>query len=151
MPIRRYRVSFSPGDECLRHILSLIRAAEKTLDVCVFTITDDRIAQALVRAHERGIAIRIITDDDKVNDAGSDVRYLSSQGISVRVDTSPSHMHHKFMLIDSGVLLTGSYNWTRSAGKNNHENLLSMAEPYFLSRFRKEFESLWLTCVDFPV
>jgi phosphatidylserine/phosphatidylglycerophosphate/cardiolipin synthase-like enzyme len=149
MPNRRYRASFSPGDECLRHIISLIRSAEKSLDVCVFTITDDRIAKALVRAHERNLEIRIVTDDDKLNDAGSDIRYLADQGLSVRVDNTPFHMHHKFMLVDSRVLLTGSYNWTRSAGKGNHENLISMGEPYFVRRFQQEFEILWNRCQVF--
>jgi cardiolipin hydrolase len=149
MPNRYYRASFSPGDECLRHILSLIRSAEKSLDICVFTITDDRIARALVAAYERHIEIRIVTDDDKVYDPGSDIRFLAEKGMNIRVDNSPSHMHHKFMVVDGRVLLTGSYNWTRSAGKNNHENLISMGEPYFVRRFQKEFELLWQRCEVF--
>jgi phosphatidylserine/phosphatidylglycerophosphate/cardiolipin synthase-like enzyme len=32
--------------------------------------------------------------------------------------------HHKFALFDNARLLTGSYNWTRSAPEHNHENFV---------------------------
>src|SRR5687768_14672455 len=115
---------FSPGDACLNAILSAIAAAGSSLQICVFTISDDRIAQAILRAHRRGIQVRILTDNEKLFDQGSDIRQLAAAGIPVRVDETPNHMHHKFALLDNQTLLTGSYNWTRSAARYNHENLI---------------------------
>jgi len=45
----------------------------KTLDICVFTITNDKLAQAILECNERGVKIRIITDDVKATEPGSDI------------------------------------------------------------------------------
>ncbi|MFO0951943.1 MAG: phospholipase D-like domain-containing protein [Isosphaeraceae bacterium] len=134
---------FSPGDTCRGRIAQLIQNARKTLDVCVFTITDDRISEPLLDAHRRGVALRVITDDDKADDEGSDVARLARAGVPVRVDRTEYHMHHKFALFDDEVLLTGSYNWTRGAAQYNDENLIVTDEPRLVHPFRGTFERIW--------
>ena len=120
----RHDVSFSPDHPCAEHIVGLVRQARSQIDVCVFTITDNRISEALIESHRRGVQLRVITDNEKQNDEGSDVRDLERAGIEVRTDQSPHHMHHKFAIFDQRRLLTGSYNWTRSAAMDNRENFL---------------------------
>lgn len=141
------KVYFSPGDECLNHILELINGCEKSLDICVFTISDDRIRDAIINAYLENIAIRIISDNDKLNDVGSDIKALSKRGIPVRIDTTPYHMHHKFMIVDGKTILTGSYNWTRSAARFNHENVISLVDIAVTASFQQHFDSLWEKCV----
>ncbi|WP_166819735.1 phospholipase D-like domain-containing protein [Thalassoroseus pseudoceratinae] len=134
---------FSPGDDCPTRIASLFQTAKRTVDVCVFTITDNRIASAIADAHRRGILVRIITDDDKSFDAGSDVERLASIGIEVRRDRSPYHMHHKFAIFDQQTLLTGSYNWTRGAAEYNEENFILSGDLRLIKPFQATFDQLW--------
>lgn len=134
---------FSPGDECAQAITGLLRRTQRTAEICVFTITDNRIADALEDADSRGVKVRIITDNDKATDLGSDIERLRRHGIEVRQDRSEYHMHHKFAIFDGGTLLTGSYNWTRSAAEYNEENIIVTYEPHLTQRFRQTFESLW--------
>src|SRR6185295_15170575 len=134
---------FSPGEGCMKRIRGMLDGCQRTADLCVYTITDDRIAEAILKAHRRGIKVRIITDDEKARDVGSDVVSLARAGIPVRVDDSPYFMHHKFALYDDGVLLTGSYNWTRGAADNNEENLILSNDRRLLTAFRGEFDRLW--------
>jgi phosphatidylserine/phosphatidylglycerophosphate/cardiolipin synthase-like enzyme len=134
---------FSPGDGCVRRIRGLLEGAKRSADICVFSITDDRIAQAILDAHRRKLAIRIISDDEKARDIGSDVIQFAHAGIPVLVDDSPFFMHHKFAIFDDDVLLTGSYNWTRGAADNNQENLILSNDRRLLTAFRGEFERLW--------
>jgi len=136
-------VFFSPGTECLDAIMGFIERAAHRLDVCVFTISDDRIAEALLAAHRRGTAIRLLTDNDKLHDQGSDVKPLQAAGLQVRIDTTPNHMHHKFAVADGRLALTGSYNWTRSAALANLENLLITDDTTVVQRYSQEFERLW--------
>ena len=136
---------FAPDDVCHQRIVQSIDGARQAIDVCVFTLTDDRIAAALIAAHRRGIVVRLITDDDKSNDLGSDAALLARAGVTVRVDRSPAHMHHKFALFDDRTLLTGSYNWTRSAGRDNRENFVVSDDPRLLRRFRAEFDRMWVS------
>ena len=133
----------SPGADCWRRIAGLFEACRRAADVCVFTITDDRIADAMIAARQRGIAIRVISDDEKATDPGSDIVRLSEAGVAVRVDNSPHHMHHKFAVFDDATALTGSYNWTRSAARHNRENLLVTSERSVVGEYRRCFEQLW--------
>jgi phosphatidylserine/phosphatidylglycerophosphate/cardiolipin synthase-like enzyme len=134
---------FSPGESCRQKILALCKSARKSIEVCVFTISDDPLAQALLDCHRRGVAVRVISDNDKKFDAGSDVLWLREQGVPVRIDDSDYHMHHKFALFDRRWLLNGSFNWTRSATTSNEENFLVIAHPQLVKAFLQEFETLW--------
>ncbi|GHB97000.1 phospholipase D-like domain-containing protein [Cerasicoccus arenae] len=140
---------FSPGDDCLNAIIGNIRSARRTLDICVFTITDDRIVEAIQAARQRRVALRIITDNDKSYDGGSDIHRLDRSGIAVKIDQTSSHMHHKFALIDGQRVLTGSYNWTRSAAMNNQENILVTDENKLVASYQAEFEKLWRAMADY--
>ncbi|MEM8667327.1 MAG: phospholipase D-like domain-containing protein [Planctomycetota bacterium] len=134
---------FSPDDPCVRRIIRLFDSAKESVDVCVFTITDDRISDAILEAHRRDINVRIISDNDKSEDLGSDVDQLQRRGVPVRVDQTDYHMHHKYAIFDRQHLLTGSYNWTRSAATSNEENFIITRDASLLQRFRREFEQLW--------
>jgi phosphatidylserine/phosphatidylglycerophosphate/cardiolipin synthase-like enzyme len=134
---------FSPGDACLGRIIHRLTACRRTADICVFTITDDRIANAIHAAHQRGVKVRVITDNDKAEDLGSDTAKLEAWGIPLLVDRTPFHMHHKFALFDRARLLNGSYNWTRGAAEQNEENLVDTADPTLVAAFQNEFDQLW--------
>jgi phosphatidylserine/phosphatidylglycerophosphate/cardiolipin synthase-like enzyme len=141
-------VLFSPKDDVAGRLRSLIASAESNIDAAVFTITDDRISRALLSAHRRGVQVRILTDDDKAFDIGSDIDELRHAGIAVRIDAGQDHMHHKFALFDRAVVVTGSYNWTRSASAYNHENILITSDPRLVGPYLREFDLLWRTLVD---
>lgn len=134
---------FTPGDDCPRILNRLMRSTTQTLEICVFTITDNRISDAIVEAHDRGVSVRIVSDDEKAMDRGSDIESLSRRGVPVRVDDSPHHMHHKYAIFDSGQILTGSYNWTRSAAEYNEENFIVTSDARIRSSFESHFERLW--------
>lgn len=134
---------FSPGDACLRELQSLWANAKRSADACVFTIADDRITRVILDAHRRGVMVRIVSDDDKRFDTGSDLDELVVAGVSVRTDATPYHMHHKFAVFDGATVANGSFNWTRSASSNNFENLVVSSDPYLARVFAGHFETLW--------
>ncbi len=141
--VHRAQAWFSPGDACLNAIVGQLRACRARADICVFTLSDDRISSEVLAAHRRGVGVRLITDNEKVFDCGSDVMALLDAGVPVRVDQSAAHMHHKFALFDQRWLLNGSYNWTRSASDHNEENLVLCNEPTLLRQFSAAFDALW--------
>ncbi len=134
---------FSPGSGPRKRIAGLIGEAKQSVDICVFTISDDRLVEPIVAAHRRGIRVRIISDDDKSEDRGSDVERLSRAGIPVCYDASRHHMHHKYAVFDRRWLLTGSYNWTRSAAEYNRENVVITSEEGLVQKFGENFDELW--------
>ena len=134
---------FSPQADCPGRIRSFLATAKNTVDICVFTITDDRLTSAVLDAHARGVRIRIITDNDKAADLGSDADRFLEAGVELRVDRTPYHMHHKFAIVDRSLLLNGSYNWTRGAAESNEENFIITDEKKLVSKFSAAFEKLW--------
>lgn len=147
--VQQESVYFSPGEACLQAIITHIKAAKNRIRICLFTISDDRIADELIAKHKQGLSIKIISDNDKAFDQGSDIEKLTRAGIPMRLDITENHMHHKFALFDNRITLSGSYNWTRSAERYNHENIMVTDSVKVLREFDKEFESLWLEFPDF--
>ena len=67
-------------------------------------------------------------------------------GIPVKVDYDPneqSHMHHKFCVIDNRVVMTGSFNWTRSASDRNYENIMITSQKACVKQYHTYFQRMW--------
>lgn len=143
-PAHTCQALFSPGHECVERIVSMLGAATKSLDLCVFTITDDRIKRAISDVKTQGrVAIRIISDWEKCQAPGSDVMPLCGEGVPVKLSRAVGHMHHKFGIFDARQVLTGSYNWTVAAAQENFENVVVSDDPRLVASFSEEFERLW--------
>ncbi|KAG0329146.1 hypothetical protein BGZ99_003297 [Dissophora globulifera] len=135
---------FFPSEESFHHLVGTLDNAQQSLDICVYTITDDQISAAIIRAVDRGVQVRIITDDEKAEDLGSDAKRLAREyNVPVRVDGSPSYMHHKFAVIDDKLVINGSYNWTKGARFQNREDLTLTNSAKAVHAFKGEFERLW--------
>ena len=137
------RAYFSPEADCRDRILSLVHAARKSVDICVFTITDNQLTREIIASHSRGLKIRIVTDDETSQHKGSDTKQLEGAGIPVRFDNDEQHMHNKFAVFDGTAVCTGSYNWTRTAAEHNLENIVVFHDPSICRKFSSEFERLW--------
>ena len=135
---------FFPSVESEKRMINHLGKAEKKLLICVFALTNDNLANAIREAKTRGVEIRMIFDDEMMRNAGSDVKKLHDEGFQVRVDLDPkAHMHHKFVVIDDLVLITGSYNWTVQATKKNNENVVVLEDPELAAKYTEEFNKLW--------
>lgn len=150
-PVADDVVLFSPGDACWQRLAHRVRDARRTMDLCVFTITDDRVSNPILDAHRRGVKVRIVTDNEKAHDPGSDIHRFKAAGIAVKFDDVhgpgvgglTGHMHHKFAIFDGTRLVNGSYNWTRGAAEFNYENLVESVDPRLVAVFAAEFARLW--------
>ncbi|XP_071107223.1 uncharacterized protein [Haliotis cracherodii] len=134
---------YSHKDTSLSELYKHLGRAEHSLDVCVFVICCQDLADILIQLHKQGKVVRIITDDEQVEMAGSQIWRFRKEGVSVRTDHSSFFMHHKFVIVDKKILINGSFNWSRSAITGNQENLLITNNPDFVVAYQKEFEKLW--------
>jgi len=137
------KVLFSPNGGCQEAIIQEISKAQKTVDIAMYYLTTREIAQELVKAKERGANIRIFLDQSQEHASYSKSRYLMKKGISVRFYVGSGLMHNKFAIIDNKVLITGSFNWTATASKENQENLLIMSDKDLIKQYSDRFEFLW--------
>jgi len=79
----------------------------------VFAFTNDILAASLLHCHTKGVKVRLICDDECAKFNGADVWRLGAEGVPCTLDDNKhAHMHNKYCLIDSKILITGSFNWT---------------------------------------
>lgn len=139
-----YDLGFSPGGTSLTVVLKAISSAKSTLLVACYEFTSRDIAEAIESAAHRGIKVRIVADYKASLQKYSQVSILKSAGIPVRLDDHYSIHHHKFMVIDSVSVETGSFNYTTAAIKHNAENALVLWNiPPLAKQYATEFERLW--------
>ena len=144
-------VAFSPQGGCQGMILEQIEDAQTRILAAVYSFTSDTIAQAFVSAHQRGVNVKVLMDEEQIDSEYSQADFLTSHGIEVRHDTHPGLMHHKFAVIDDSVTISGSYNWSWSAENRNDENLLVITSHEIVNLFEERFEMLWNQAVEWVV
>ncbi|MEE6497812.1 hypothetical protein FKM82_002873 [Ascaphus truei] len=130
-------------ESALTRLLRRLLGAQRSLELCVFTLSSTPLSRAVLLLHRRGVRVRVITDSDYMAATGSQIGALRSAGIEVRHNQSDGLMHHKFAVVDGMIVLTGSLNWTMQAIQTNCENLLITDDRVCVSAYLEEFERLW--------
>ena len=136
---------FSPKRGTINEIIGFIDRCQETIDVAVYSITHDDVCAALIRAQERGVSIRVLTDGLQASSRYADDEKLEAAGIPVRRrPAGGGSLHHKFAIADSNAVGTGSFNWTVSAEERNQENFLIVRLKYVVEEYQNEFNDLWV-------
>ena len=140
-------VVFSRKRSVAEVLEEVIHSARKSVDVALYRFNSRRLAQALQEANDRGLRVRLVLDYNKYEESQATRELLSKSSVPFRLsygkDGPGSKMHHKFVLVDSQTVVTGSYNWTLGSEEKNYENVLILHDPQQLEVYRQEFDALW--------
>lgn len=156
-------VIFSPQEYTDSHLArakELIDAAQRSIDLALYSFSDSSLMNALGAAVQRGVAVRLLfetANGDHLDPAGTQSAGLEDRGIDVRYINKI--MHHKFAIFDgpvegfdaayTGTLMTGSGNWSHSAGTRYDENTVILSgHSELVLRFQREFNHLWANSRD---
>jgi phosphatidylserine/phosphatidylglycerophosphate/cardiolipin synthase-like enzyme len=134
---------FSPGADCASVVTKWIDRAKVSVHVLIYDFTLDRIGDAVVRAKNRGVDVRIVLEADNAKGSGSEYAYLKSSGVQIRLDTNPALMHDKIAIIDGLYVITGSFNWTNAANSNHNDNLVVLRDQTWAQAFEQQFTLIW--------
>lgn len=147
----RFDVAFSPHGESLQLILKGITVAEKEILVAGYSFTSKPIAEALLTASRRGVSVRVVVDAKSNTGRYTAATFLANHGVSVRSNGSYAIMHHKFMVIDSKHVQTGSFNYSTAAVSRNAENVLMLWNmPELAQIYVQEWQRLWEESIPMP-
>jgi cardiolipin synthase A/B len=106
----------------VKRLRSVIRSAEKTVKVAMFTWTRFDLANEIIQAQKRGVEVEVVLDRNSATGVSARVaQKLLEAGIVVRVNTGEELLHHKYLLVDNTTLVNGSANWTKAAFVNNDD------------------------------
>ena len=139
------QVYFSPNGGCEHAVISEIKKATQTIDIAMYYLSSRNIAQALVKAQENNVQVRIVLDQGQEIESASKSGYLIKHGFQIRYHLGFGLMHNKFAIIDGKSLITGSFNWTLTAEERNEENLLIITDEETIEKYKERFNYLWNT------
>ncbi|MCY3864645.1 MAG: phospholipase D-like domain-containing protein [Chloroflexi bacterium] len=137
------RESYEGGIE-----MALVEAIQETqdqLDVAAFEMNSEPIVEAILEAHQRGVAVRIVTDDDHgLNDKADEaLRSFQAAGVPLVDDGRSGLMHNKFMILDGRAVWTGSWNYTVNGTYRNNNNVLVLENEWAAAAFQAEFDEMF--------
>lgn len=119
-----------------------LNGARRTVDVQAYSFTSQPIARALVQAEQRGVQVRAVLDKSNASQKYTAATFLLHAGVPTYIDDKHAIAHNKVMIIDGTTLLTGSFNFTKAAEKNNAENLLVVKnDPALVQTYQRNFET----------
>jgi phosphatidylserine/phosphatidylglycerophosphate/cardiolipin synthase-like enzyme len=120
-------------------ILALLAEADTSVYVMAFVFTDDALAEALIDRHRAGVDVVAVIEARNAEGPGSDYDRLRQAGVEILEDGNRYIMHHKVMIVDEAVVVTGSYNFSASAADRNDENVVIVESPDVAARYVAEF------------
>ena len=137
------QVCFTPEygatPNCTQAIVAAIDSARRSILLQAYSFTSAPIAKALVKAHRRGVNVRVILDKIANTRHYSSATFLEHVGVPVWIDAQHTIAHNKVMVIDDATVITGSFNFTRAAEEHNAENLLIIHDPALAARYTQNW------------
>ena len=136
---------FSPGGNCASRGVYWIGQANSSIHILIYSFTLDTISNALIQAKQNkpNLDIRIVWDASMSNETGSEYLKLLNAGFQIHVDHRSGILHDKVAIIDSHIILTGSFNWSNAANQTNRENLIILDSQAWGSAYEQNFQQNW--------
>lgn len=137
-------VFFSPRGGCTAAIVNEISSAKESIKVQAYGFSSQPIAQALIASKSRGVVVVVILDRSNNSARYSQAQAVSQAGIETRIDSEHTIAHNKVIIIDSLIVITGSFNFSDNAENKNAENLVIIrnksATKKYTENWSKHFE-----------
>lgn len=134
---------FTPNKMCQTRIIETIMTAKKSIHLQAYSFTDPEIGQALKEAALRNVDVLIILDKSNRKDPRSLAKTYKHPKISFRYDHLPGIAHNKIIILDEEILITGSYNFSKSAYSRNAENVLFIKNTKLIQDYLKNWHVRW--------
>ena len=123
-------------------LAAAIDSAKLSVDVAVYSLSLNSIRDALIRAHDRGVQVRMVMESDNLD--RSDPQRLKDAGIPILGDRREGLMHDKFVVIDNSEVWTGSMNFTDSGAYIDNNNMIRIRSVKMAENFTREFEEMFV-------
>ncbi len=136
-------VYFSPNGGATAAIVEQLDNAKCSIDVAAYYFTSPPLADALINAKTRNVALRCVLDRTQEAKNRPTPRRLHAADVPIRTDRNHRIQHNKYAIIDQRTVITGSFNWSRSAENRNAENVVIIHHCPTATAFAKDFAKHW--------
>ena len=129
-------------------LVALLDRAQDSIDIAIYDFDLANVAQALARASQRGVQVRMVTDSDTVANRRDEaiqaaLETIRQAGIRIVEDQRSDLMHHKFTVVDGEWVQTGSWNYTDGDTYRLNNNQFIARSPRLAANYRAEFEKMF--------
>ncbi len=128
---------FSPTDEVMQKLVQYVKGSRKSIRFMIFTYTHPDLAAAMIAQAKAGVDVRGVIENRGASQ-GALVPLFCAK-LPVKVDGNKYTMHHKVIVIDDSIVVTGSFNFTDSADTSNDDNVLVIHSPAVAALYLQEF------------
>ena len=91
-------------------------------------------------AHKKGIKVEVILDKTQKGNQYSAADFFANSGIPTKIDSAQNIAHNKIIIIDGDTVITGSFNFTKSAEEKNAENLLVIRDRKLSEQYTENWQ-----------
>ena len=135
---------FAPEDGVKERLIELIKSASESIHFMAFSFTSDALGEAIQSRAEDGLTVAGVMDGEQaISNEGTEYDAFMRAALDVRLDGNEGQMHHKVIIIDGTIVITGSYNYSKNADESNDENVLIIHDPMIGSLYTSEFWRLY--------
>jgi phosphatidylserine/phosphatidylglycerophosphate/cardiolipin synthase-like enzyme len=137
-------VVFTPENPGLENaIIPIVQSATKSVRFLTFSFTDYPLADAMSQRAQAGVDVAGVFEKVGSETEAAELRTLFCRNVPVRQDSNPRFMHHKYIVVDERIVITGSMNYSTNAEVNNDENVIIVDNPEIARLYLQEFERVW--------
>jgi phosphatidylserine/phosphatidylglycerophosphate/cardiolipin synthase-like enzyme len=122
-------------------LVALVDQAQVSIDMAVMGFTYTPLVDALERAWDRGVVIRMVGDAGHLNNSG--YARFRDRHFPMMVGNLGHIMHDKFMIVDGRFVFAGTANWSESDLIRNSNNAFLVDSPFVAADFAQEFEQMF--------
>jgi phosphatidylserine/phosphatidylglycerophosphate/cardiolipin synthase-like enzyme len=132
---------FSPVDHVTDKLVAYVKGAKKSVKFMIFTYTDKDLSGAMIAQAQAGLKVQGVIENRGASQGAFVPIYCA--GLPVEVDGNSFTMHHKVIIIDDETVITGSFNFTKSADDANDDNVLIIHSPTIAAQYNEEFARIY--------
>ena len=130
----------APEDGVEEKVIAKIAEARRQIAFMAFVFTSEPIAEIMGERLAAGAQVRGVVEKRSAGSRYSRHKYLNERGANIYIDGNPNTMHHKVIVVDGELVMTGSYNFSASAEEKNDENLIVIHSPKIAAMFLEEVD-----------
>lgn len=138
-----YENYFAPEDDPIDRIIEIVGSAKQSVHFMAFSFTHDSLGQVMLNKQESGLDIAGIFETRGADTQYSQCGPLLRSGASIKLDNNSATFHHKVIVVDSSIVIVGSFNFSDNASNSNDENLLIIHDPSIAQIYENEFARLY--------
>ncbi|HET6823766.1 MAG TPA: phospholipase D-like domain-containing protein [Anaerolineales bacterium] len=145
----RIVVVFTSEDPALENaIVPIVQSAAKSVRFLTFSFTDFPLADAMSQRFKAGVDVAGVFEKFGSETEAAELRTLMCRSVPVKQDGNSGFLHHKVIVVDEQIVITGSMNYSTNAEENNDENVIIIDNAEIARLYLQEFDRVWSLAED---